>query len=55
MKRFPLIGAVCAVVSMCLVPQASAQQSDDNPEYKPPARGAPAGRPGDRLAPANYS
>jgi hypothetical protein len=46
MKRFPLIGAVCAVASMCLMPQAVAQQSDDNPEYKPPARGAPAGRVG---------
>ncbi len=46
MKRFPLIGAVCAVASMCLMPQAIAQQSDDNPEYKPPSRGAPAGRVG---------
>lgn len=46
MKRFPLIGALCAVASMCLLPQAIAQQSDDNPEYKPPSRGAPAGRVG---------
>jgi len=47
MKRFPLIGAVCVLASMCLVlPQVAAQQADGVPEYVPPARGAPSGRVG---------
>jgi hypothetical protein len=47
MKRFPLIGAVCVLASMCLVlPRVAAQQADDVPEYVPPARGAPSGRVG---------